>query len=280
MACHLIKRDSRDIPHVKITDHKITIPTNEVPGPQRFLGLVAVNNRQTDALTKGRGYLREYETYTADPIYLDSAAYYLKPHTNKVSKLEFKAFTQYFFLVSNQRALLRLAKNNNHDRVLNELLTQMDYENQDAWTAYRIGQMLEQDKQLGLAWLYYNKAVSLAPLHAEMLNKMGGLLVEMDSIAEARKWFAKVLIEHPRNERAWVNHGFCEMKLGQVRQAIQSYRQALRLNPDNVQALVNLSGLLVQTNERQQAADYITRALRIAPQHTQALELKAALQKQ
>ena len=276
--CHLIQRDSRDIPHVIITDHKIAIPTNEVPGPQRFLGLVAVNNRQTDALTKGKGYLREYETYSSNPIYLDSAAYYLKPTTNKVKKAEFKAFSQYFFLVKNEKALLRLAKNNDHDRVLKELLTKMDYENQDAWTAYRIGQMLEQDNQLDLAWRYYKKAVTLAPLHAEMLNKMGGLLVEMDSISEARKLFAKVLIEHPRNERAWVNHGFCEMQLGQLPQAMKSYRQAIRLNPDNVQALVNLAGLMLQTHERKQAADYVARALRIAPQHAQALELQAVLQ--
>lgn len=277
VTCHMIKRGSRDIPHVKITDHKISLPDPEVPEPMVFKGLAAVNNRKTDMFTKGRGYLREYETYFANPVYLDSAYAMLLPTVKKTDKAHFKAFVQYFFLTKDYKAIRSLEANNKTNRVLNEWLLLQDYENDDAWAAYRIGQAFEADGYLKEAWQYYNKAVHLAPYMLEMQNKYGSLLVSLDSIAQARRVFAKVLAEYPRNERAWVNLGFCEMKMNNATSARKSFEMALSLNPDNVQARINLAGLLFAEGAHDAALLMIDEALRLDPSNAAARELRARM---
>lgn len=273
VTCHMIKRDSRDIPHVKITDHRISLPDADLSLPLRFKGLVAVNNRQTDAFTKAKGYLREYETYYANPVYLDSARYYLSPHTGETSRAHFKAFVQYFFLTENHGAIRHLVRSNGLGEVLGRFLTVQDFDNEDAWAAYRIGQAFESDKDLDNAALFYRKATSLAPYHAEMMNKLGSLLVKTDSIAEARRIFSGVVNEHPRNDRAWVNLGYCEGKLNKPVQAFKSFEMALRLNPDNVQALINLAGLYVGRREFDLANELALRAAKLEPDNPQLKEL-------
>ncbi len=279
VQCHMLKRDSRDIPHVKITDHKISLPETDTQIPTRFKGLVAVNNRHTDPFTKGRGYLREYETFYQNPIYLDSARMFLQPQTKKTSRSHFKAFVQYYFLTDNYGAIRHLVKANGIEEILSNFLIKQDYENEDAWAAYRVGQAFEQNKDRITAWAFYKKAIELAPLHAGMMNKFGSLLVSMDSIPQARKVFARILTEHPRNEQAWVNHGYCEMQLNNISQAQRSYQMAISLNPDNIQALVNLASLFWSVNNKEQAEVYLKRSLLISPEHRQALALKAAMNK-
>lgn len=275
--CHLIKRDSRDIPHVLITDHKISLPDPKTPKPQVFKGLVAVNNRKTDRFTMGRGYLREYETFEPNPIYLDSAAAYLLPVTKKTDKIHFKEFVHYFFLTKNHRAIRKLVESNNIGKILNEWLVVQDYENDDAWAAYRIGQAFESDGYLETALRFFHKAAALAPFHLEMLNKLGSSLVLADSLPQARKLFARVITEYPRNERAWVNNGFCELQLGNIASAQKSFEMALSLNPDNVQALVNLAGLHRAAGRHDKAVVYLQRAIRLEPQDEQVVNLRKAL---
>ena len=274
VKCHMIKRDSRDIPHVKITDHKISLPDPEIPQPLRFKGLVAVNNRKTDRLTMGRGYLREYESFYANPIYLDSAYFYLLPHTKKTDKPHFKAFVQYFFLTKNLNAIRSIVDKNGVEKVLDEWLVKQDYENDDAWAAYRVGKAFEAANDLKVAWRFYSKATKLAPYFADMMNQLGGVLVAMDSIPQARKVFGRILAEHPRNDKAWVNHAYCESLTGNDKQAVKSLEQALKLNPDNIQALLNLAGIRLSAGEQEQAVILVKRVLKREPGNKAANELK------
>lgn len=98
-----------------------------------------------------------------------------------------------------------------------------------------------------------------------------------DSLPQARKLFARVITEYPRNERAWVNNGFCELQLGNIASAQKSFEMALSLNPDNVQALVNLAGLHRAAGRHDKAVVYLQRAIRLEPQDEQVVNLRKAL---
>lgn len=272
-SCHMPKRDSRDIPHVIITDHKIVKPTITPQGEKIFKGMKAVNNPATDPLTKAKGYLREFETYHPNPVYLDSAAKYLKPSHQKTTAEAFKTLVQYFYLNKQYASILKLMDNHNKQEVLNQWLTKVQFDNADAWTAYRIGQAYENVNQLDESFIFYSRAIELAPYHLDFLNKYGSILVALNRIREAKRIFARIIHENPRNDMAWVNLGYCETLLQNPQQAFQSYVQALRHNPDNFQALLNLASYHASTGTAGLAKPYLIRAIRIQPQHQQAQQL-------
>lgn len=277
-ACHMPKRDSRDIPHVIITDHKIIKPQHKPLGERVFKGLKALNNPAADALTKAKGYLREYETYQPNPIYLDSAAKFLKPSHSKTDAETFKALVQYFFLSGQHASILKLLNNHNKEEILNHWLTNVQFDNADAWTAYRIGQAYENTERLEESLIFYSKAIELAPYQLDFLNKYGSILVALNQIKEAKRVFARIINENPRNDMAWVNLGYCETLLQNPQQSYQSYLQALRINPDNFQALLNLASYHASTGTSGLAKPYLMRALRIQPDHLQAKQLLNAIE--
>lgn len=280
VSCHMLKRDSRDIPHVIITDHKIINPKKDPKGKKVLKGLKAINNPETDPLTKAMGYLREYETFEPYPLYLDSAARFLRPTHRKTEEAIFKARVQYFFLNEQYSSIIKLVKNNGKELILNDWLKGVPFDNTDAWTAYRIGQAYENKKQIQESLIYYSKAIDLAPYQLDFQNKYGTLLVSLDRIEEAKRVFARIINEYPRNDMAWVNLGYCELALENIQQAYQSYSQALRLNPDNLQALLNLASYHAATDMPHLSVTYLKRALQIQPNHKQAKQLLDQLSKE
>ena len=69
---------SSDIMHVSITDHKIGIHANNKKEKGKFLGLYAINNPNPTNLSKAKAYLKRFESFEPELVYLDSALYYLE----------------------------------------------------------------------------------------------------------------------------------------------------------------------------------------------------------
>jgi len=275
--CHMPRRDSRDIPHVLITDHKIVIPGKIDKGVRVFKGLKAVNNSQSSPFIKARAYLREFETYHPNPVYLDSAAHYLRPKVKKTDAAHFKAYVQYYFLRGKTDEIIRLVKTNSADMVLDKFLTQQQFDNEDAWTAYRIGQAYSNADNKSEALLFFEKAVLLAPLMHDFQQKYGAALLLEGRTQEARRVFARIVNENPRNDMGWVNLGYTELLLQNRQQALESYTMALRLNPDNVQALLNLAGYYMISGLPSMGVSYLQRVLVIDPQNHQARTMLSSL---
>jgi len=272
-------RDSRDIPHVVITDHKIINPATEQKGVKRFKGLKAINNPATDALTKAKGYLREFETYHDNPAYLDSAARYLNPSHKKTDAEAFKAKVQYFYLIRQYASIIKLVNNQEKDLVLGSWLTKTQLDNHDAWTAYRIGQAFENKNRIKESLVYYERAIQLAPYQLDFLNKFGSVLVATNQLTEAKRIFARIINENPRYDMAWVNLGYVELQLQNIKQAHQSFVLALRLNPDNEQALLNLASYYAAIGQNELAIPYLIRVLQLRPDHEQAHKLLHTIRK-
>ncbi|MEZ5198178.1 MAG: tetratricopeptide repeat protein [Bacteroidales bacterium] len=266
---------SRDIPHVKIHDHKITVPPaeEELKSERVFKGMVSVNNLKTDSLTIARGYLLEYESYHADPNYLDSAFHYLSIARVTDSNYYFNAWINLYFLSGNYRSIINYVEKEGVKEILDKYLTTQDYSNYDGWTSYRIGQAFEGDGNLLIAKFFYENAVKLAPFNLEFQNKYGGLLVKSNKLEDALRVFEFILSEDPRYTQAYVNLGYTLMRMNNRPKAKELFETALSLNPDNLQALINLAGLMVLENDMKKARDLTNRAMIVEPDNQQVIML-------
>lgn len=276
VRCHMREGATRDIPHVKTHDHKISRPPTETDlnSERIFKGLISVNNPETSALTHARGYLLEFESYHPDPAYLDSAWYYLQRSNEPAHPFYFNALINYFFLKQDNLAISEAVEQIGYSTVLDSLLIQQEYSNYDAWTAYRIGQAYENSGNAVIAGYFYKKAVDLAPFHLDFLNKYGSILVLKGELKEAAEIFGFVLDEDPRQAMACVNLGYLYIKQSRIEKGEELYQRALSLDPDHEQALLNLAALYLSRGEILQANSYLDRVLDVDPENSMARELK------
>ncbi len=279
IACHMEESYTRDIPHVRIHDHKIAIPPTpeQLASERKFLGLRSVNNPGTDSLSIARGYLLEYETYHADERYLDSAYHYLQlaGWLNKDDNLN--AVINYYYLKENYEGIIHVVDEIGSDKMLSDILVNQEYSNQDAWTAYRTGQAFESSGDISTANRYYLKATSLAKYNLEFQNKLGTTQVILQKLNDAKRTYEFILSENPLFASAHVNYGYNLLLLGLVEEAEYHYDIALNLDPDQVQALLNKAGICFLKNELEQGEAYIERVLLLEPDNEQARMIKQRL---
>jgi hypothetical protein len=279
IQCHMPRSGSRDIPHVSVHDHKISIrkPDTGQTKEKIFKGLIAVNNPKSDSLTKARGYLLEYESFEPNPIYLDSALHYLAMSQDTGHKYHFHALINFHFLKNEFNRIVTTVQVNGIRFVLDSILNSISYDNADAWSSYRIGQAFENSGNLLVAEQFYRRSVTLAKYNLDFQNKYGSSLVLRGKYNEAIKVFEFILEEDPRYAAAWVNLGYILMRTNNIHQADHMMRQALYLDPDNVQALLNQASICIMTDKKAEAAELISRILFIVPGHPEAMLLQSGL---
>ncbi len=279
IRCHMVESGSRDIPHVRTHDHKIAIPptVEQLASERKFLGLVSVNNPETDDLSIAKGYLLEYESYQSDPTYLDSAYYYLQLANWTYNNENRNAIIHYYYLKKNYKALVRFVEKIGTERMLSVILINQEYSNYDAWTAYRIGQAYESDYNINVANSYYLKATALAKYNLEFQNKLGSIQVMLQDLNQAKKTFEFIISENPLYPSPHVNYGYTLLLLGLIEKAEYHYDIALSLNPDHIQALLNKAGICFFKEDREQGMKYIDRILLLEPGHPQAEMIKLTI---
>jgi len=279
VSCHMRESYSRDIPHVRIHDHKISKPPTEEEfnSPKVFKGLISVNNPNTDDLTMARGYLLEYESFHPDPNYLDSALYYLSTENISNFQFYFNAKINYWFMKNDFDAIMDTVSVLGSRFILDSLLVEQEYSNYDAWTAYRIGQAYENTGNLLLAGYFYERAIKLAKYILDFQNKYGTYLVKEAKLDEAVEVFEFIISEDPRYVPSYVNLGYVEMISGNFEEAKKNYNKALKLDPDHIQALVNLSGLFVTEGKNTEGEKLVNRVLELDPDNFQAQTIKSRL---
>jgi tetratricopeptide (TPR) repeat protein len=186
----------------------------------------------------------------------------------------FNALVNFHFLKNESDAIIRLIEQTGITRVLDSLLTAVEYSNYDAWTAYRIGQAYENSGNLLVAGYFYQKAVDLAPFILEFQDKQGSLLARAGKYEEAADIFEFILEEDPRHTPAMVNLGYLRVRGNQPEKGEQLYRDALRLDPDHPQALLNLAAILLLRGRSGEALPLVDRLLRMDPGNTNAQQLR------
>ena len=254
-SCHMPKSSSSDIMHVTITDHKIGIHSNKTLEKGKFLGLFAINNFNTTNISKAKAYLKRYESFERESIYLDSAWYYLEQSENN-----FTSYIQYFYLKNDDKGLINF--------VMSNTINEVKYSNSDLALAYsRMGEVFARNNLFNEAEKYHKRAIELMDFVIDYKIKYGSFLVNNNQINKAEKQYLDALNLNPTIKEIHANLGLVAILKGDYKKAESSLKQAVALDPDYVLAYENLVFLSQQTNNFEATKLYLHKILEIAPQH-------------
>lgn len=318
VSCHMPKSSSIDIPHVTITDHFIRkirrspIDSSESPfGPmkkqevdevKKFIGLVAINEKNPSAKVMAEAYMNQFEKFSNSRALLDSSQKYLSDKSVEEIKNNFFLLIRLNFLKDAFGKIIFYADKIGKEKLLGEILIHQSYDNNDAWTCYRIGEAYdkahpsvrspsdqpdspirplsdsetetrrngervkgrrgEREKEAGGAYSFYKKAVELAPYNYEFKNKYGSILFRLGKTEDAKNIFQEIVKENPKYAPAFCNLGYC-YSAKDATKALELYDKAIALDPDYVLALVNKINLLQSLKRNSEAKILIERVKKL-----------------
>lgn len=270
--CHMTKSKTIDIPHVVTTDHYIRKPIGikEVNKVKEFLGIACINNPHPDSITMANAYINYFEKFTAEPVMLDSARKYLSDKTKRDILKNFSPLIHLYYLKEDYKQIISYVYAMNNVISLNK----KTLSNDDAWTNYRIGEAYYQLNQITPAYNYFKKSVQLAPYNIEFKNKLGGTLVSMNKLEEAKQIFEQITKQNPKYAPALSNLGYLSLVTEHnTSKAEALYNQALSIDPDYKQALLNKAGLYIYKKQYSSAREILKRILLKYPDDVQANQM-------
>jgi tetratricopeptide (TPR) repeat protein len=299
VSCHMPKSGAIDIPHVRITDHFIrkSAKKQDVAGIKKFIGLVAINEKNPAPEVKAEAYLNQYEKFTHDLPLLDSAKKYLPDKTVDEIKNNLSLLVRLCFLKGDYDKIIFYVNKFHPGSLLNVILNHTSLMNDDAWTCYRIGQaytsriLRESIKNNTTSiektntmqqWQkneneYYKKATILAPYNLEFLNKLGVNLMSQNKPEESKKIYEKIISEDAKDASAFCNLGFIFFTQQDFASAEMNYNKSLALDPDLETALMNKIQLYVTQNKNNKAKDILKQMLKKNPKDQRLLLIKQKL---
>jgi tetratricopeptide (TPR) repeat protein len=131
---------------------------------------------------------------------------------------------------------------------------------------YQLGVVYQQQQQLEIASEYYQKALLLAPTHADAYNNLGSVLFEQRQLEAAFNCYQQLLEMNPNSASIYNNLGSVLYAQNQVVAALECYHQALRLQPDYAEVYVNLCVVCADEKQLDIALEYCHRALHLQPE--------------
>ena len=274
VSCHMPSSGSIDIPHVTIHDHYIRKPVSkkELHSIKRFIGLYSVNKKFPDSLTKAKAYVNQFEKFERNLAFLDSADRFLpKNHLGNTGILSTKI--QILFNREHYKEIASICITLGHELILKKYLFKESLSNEDAWTAYRIGESHMNIGKPEAALQYYARSVNLAPHHTDFKIKLGVCQQLVGKTGEARKIFTSALLENSRSVSALVNLGFLDAFEGNFSEAEKNYSAALNLDPDNVQLLINFGALKIQVGQTEIGIQHLFNVIKRKKHNKRVLEM-------
>jgi tetratricopeptide (TPR) repeat protein len=146
-----------------------------------------------------------YEKFTPNPLALDSAKKYLPDDSEENVRQNFSLLVRWAFLRNDyQKVISYVRQYGNTD----EVFKKVKYNNDAAWTAYRIGESFLALNNTNDALEYFTKAVSLESYNFEFRNKLGALQMSMGKEKEAAENFLFIYKENPKFVPAVTNLGY------------------------------------------------------------------------
>jgi hypothetical protein len=251
ISCHMPRSGSIDIPHVTVTDHFIRVPMKktETEKIKTFIALQAVNHPNPSALTRAKAYIFQYEKFEKNPVYLDSAKYWIgKAGGEKVAALK----VHLGFIEKDWKAISTLVEKEGEKIFLLSYVTDKSLDNAHAWTGYRAGEAYVNLGNPVKAIPFLAKAHELAPHHPDFLLKYANALFATGKRDEAHKFYEKLVGMEPSFAPGWCNAGFSFLSKGDAATAEKYYLKALQLDPDYEQVLVNLCGLYLGQKKKKE----------------------------
>lgn len=271
VKCHMPENGAIDIPHVRVHDHKIKIPVDEVTVNKikKFAGITAINNTSPSSASKAEAYLNYFEKFSMGREMLDSALKYLPAQSNADIKQNFRLLIRCYFLMNDYNRLLSVVAAYGDPL---QLLHTKGYSNSDAWTCYWIGEAYKITGNRVLAEKYYQRCYELAPLDPSFTNEYGEALASNGKNEEAMKMFKLVNEMHPDFAPAYCNLGYLYLSVYRDTQTAEKlYNQSLALNPDYITALLNKAALYMINQNNKEAINNLKKVIKLEPSNQKAV---------
>jgi hypothetical protein len=268
-SCHMPMSSSSDIPHVTITDHKISVPNNDsiynIDYNQReFLGLIAINNDSPTNLSKAKGYLKRFESFESNPLYLDSAYVFLK---NSDMYEVFPYFVQYYYLKKDYFSLI-----NYYLTIEKERLNL--YSSEELSLAYsRVADAYSNNGLVDEAIILFNQAAELSPFILDYKLKLAVLLINSNRFSDAENVFHELLSLNPERKEVYLNYGYLNILRMQFDKAEENLKRAVKLDPDYLLAYENLALLYIKKNNLFLARKNLEVILKLNPNAKKAKQM-------
>ncbi len=284
VTCHMPSTGSIDIPHVTVHDHYIRrnaraeLAQNPADSIAKFLGLYAVNEKNPAPEIIAKAYLQHFEKFDHDRQLLDSALKYLPSSSPAESKKNFSSLVHYHFLQGDYNSLKSYVVSINGKWIMDTLLVHQSFDNEDAWTAYRIGEAFFNSGDAAGAELYYSKSVALAPYIPDFRAKYALALASGQKNAEAKTQYEEVLKQYPMYVSALSSLGYLWLSTGNDAVAEKMYTDALKYDPDDQTALMNTAGLYSFRKDYAEALRYVNIVLAKNPADIRATQARTQLQ--
>ena len=277
VQCHMPSSGSEDIPHVSIHDHRIQIPRKEkdTAGLKEFLGLFAINNEQPEPYSKARAYLQQYERFEKKPLYLDSAQFWIAKLSSEYRSAELGIYLN--FLKKNYREIQNIAQQYGFSN-LQQKLHKTTFDNQHAYTAYRVAEALAQVDNQERAVEFAAKSVELAPYVLDFRNKYASLLIATGEQFAAEDQWAFVLEENPYHRESLNNYGYYLLRAGRPEKGTKLIKRAVERYPDYEMAWLNLASAYLMQENYEKAKSCLEQVLRINPNNRRARQTLSKLQ--
>lgn len=274
ISCHMPKSGSIDIPHVSITDHFIRRPIakNEQENIKRFIGLVAVNEKNPSKEVIAKAYLNQYEKFDYKEYLIDSALSFISDKSQLDIENNLSQLVRAYFLKTNYIQVVEYIEKLTIPITLKRL-KQKSYSNEDAWTSYRIGESYYKLGRANEALLFYQRANQLAPFVIDFANKLAACMIYLNRYDEAKKVLENIIKEDDYSAIAFCNLGYLEILMNNDIQAELYYSKALALDPDYEQAWINKAGLYIYQKKYKEAKAWLNSLIKKFPKNKQAKSL-------
>lgn len=251
-TCHMPVSGTGDIPHVTVHDHYIRSKPqpNGTPSTVKiFKGLRCLNHANPTDDARAVAWMNAWEQSGNHQHTLDSAALY-------ISKLE-----------ASSRRILSIRLYYLREEFARALaLGKAPQEEQDGWTAYRLGEAALQTGQPEQAWAYFSRAVKLEPGRLEFMEKVGATMI-LTGKPDAENYIKMILKKNEDMPRSWHNLAYVYMKQRKFKEAISCAQRALSLDPLYIQALEQLAGIYEIQGDQTALKKTVQRILKLNPNH-------------
>jgi tetratricopeptide (TPR) repeat protein len=273
------KSTPTDIPHVTVHDHFIRKPITkkEKDKIKTFLGLFAINDKAPDSLTKAKANINQFEKFDQQQHYLDTGLKYLSVKSKNDILKNFDALVQLYFLKNDFTKVTALVNQIGKDILFTTRLNKKSYDNQHAWTCYRIGESYNYQGKPNEAISFFEQTNKLAPFVVEFKDKLATAYASAGNHNLAHQYFNENLKENPKYVPSIANLGFLYLTEGNVQVAKKLYNQALALDPDNENTLMNLAGMYNYKGNMLEAKNILKKIVKKHPNNKNAVQILQSL---
>lgn len=258
VGCHMPAKNTADILHVSVHDHKIAIHKEKEEGIGKLQGLYAVNANDVSKAEMAKAYLEFWEKFDKNPFFLKKAREILDESDQP--KLEIR----YHYLIKQYSKALEYVN---------------DIDDLDHWTAYMIGACYARSGSNKKGLNYYSLSYKLNTEDVAVANVYLRSELNHGDILKAEVVASKLIKVFPMN--SLLNALYAEIcaKMGNITEAILYADQALQLDPNAIEVWEIQLNVRFIENDTKMVNYWANKILEKYPEHKDKQRIMTMLSK-